>query len=79
MQAFPIVITSFAGSYDEKIQCMNEFTTYALIIRLTLTIEEYLRGARTADEQITGVINITAAADTFLTQAANFYNPIFMK
>lgn len=44
-----------------------------------MTIEQHLRGASTVDEQVTGVIKITANADTFLTQIADFYNAIFVK
>lgn len=44
-----------------------------------LMIEEQLRGVKTADEQISRVINIVAESDAFLTHTANFYNGIFIK
>ncbi|XP_071540084.1 uncharacterized protein [Panulirus ornatus] len=44
-----------------------------------LMIEEQLRGVKTADEQISRVINIVAESHTFLTHAANFYDGIFLK
>ncbi|XP_042236153.1 uncharacterized protein LOC121875623 isoform X2 [Homarus americanus] len=44
-----------------------------------MMIKDQLRGTVTVDEQITPVINIVDESNKFLTQAAEFYNGIFLK
>lgn len=50
-----------------------------VVIRWRSVIEEQLHGVKTADEQISKVINIVAEAHNFLTLVADFYNPVIMK
>lgn len=50
-----------------------------IVGRWRSVIEEQLHGVKTADEQISKVINIVAEAHTFLTLVADFYNPVIMK
>nr|XP_045609144.1 uncharacterized protein LOC123764950 isoform X2 [Procambarus clarkii] len=68
---------------EEGLPYLHETVTSSLAVHTknwwTAMIEEQLRGVRTADEQISRVINIVDESNTFLTYADKFYNSIFLK